>query len=1180
MSKRIFLLSLAIFITLSLTACKPANETPIPTATRAATIEPTLPPESTVTPTAEPVSQVDHIVISEVLGGRKGNNNYEFIELYNPTTAPLDLQGLSLWYQLAENQKPVRIARWTTLSLIPGQGHYLLVRKGEDVGVQSDATFDQGINLSRGAVALRDSKNALIDAVGWGKKAPPSFTEKTPAAALTNGNSLERLPGGEAGNGQDTDNNKSDFALTPNPTPQNTGSDLTPTVTKRLLINAQAPESSTPGSSFAYSITVTNHTGQDVHNVVASLLLPSQLATGDLPQGVVQEKNAIMWQIPELDNGNATTIILPVTAPWTYFDAKLHSYTVLADDWPNAAVGPTVVTRIEGGMIPIATARTLQNAQLTLEGVATMYTGGYYAGGGNTKFYVEDESGGIQVQVFSGEGVVNVHIGDKVRIKGTIGIYRGAIQIIPDIVPDDVQILSKADPNKLPAPAKVSIADALNKEDLHGRLVQIKGKITSVQEFSYSYSIDIADDQGNSINLYVDKGTSINPEAIEAGQLYWATGILEVRDGKVQLYPRLQSDLMQAFPPVLMISADAPLTVRPGQPLTYTASIFNYTESPMTNVVINARPPAGAKIVTLSEGGSQTADGAQWILPELKGNGARTDVFFIVTAPESGGPIKFEGFSATADQWTEPATSGALTAFPGDTVPIWAIQGEGDRSPYVLKRLTTEGVVTGFFPDLPGFFIQDIQTDDDPLTSEGLFINTSQLETVPQIKLGDVVRLTGQVRETSQQTQLQIQTPEDIKGENENVELPDAIVLDPPDTTAQAHPYYEALEGMLVAVPGEAWAVSPTSKYGEYVVVLPKHKVHRLWRGQDNGFAIMVDDGSSSVNTDSSTLLYEVTTGDIVKDIEGPLAFTYDHYKIEPIHPPIVEHAQHPIPKVAPLQPNQFAIMTWNAENVFDARPPNPKDPPLPTPKEYHLALKKMAATIADAGYPTIIGLEEIENIDVLKDLAQQDAIRDQAYQPVLIEGFDSRGIDVGYLVRSDARILDVQQYDAPEGITSRPPLLLKVQIGSGSDAPVLYAIVNHFSSMSGGVEITEPRRNAQAKWNVHIIKDIILPQDPDAMIAVMGDLNSFLGSKPVQTLRDAGLKHVLDFLPADQRYTYIFQGESQVLDHILVTPNLYNLLKNVIILHVNADFPPPTQGDPSPIRKSDHDPIIAIFEK
>jgi predicted extracellular nuclease len=237
-----------------------------------------------------------------------------------------------------------------------------------------------------------------------------------------------------------------------------------------------------------------------------------------------------------------------------------------------------------------------------------------------------------------------------------------------------------------------------------------------------------------------------------------------------------------------------------------------------------------------------------------------------------------------------------------------------------------------------------------------------------------------------------------------------------------------------------------------------------------------------------------------------------------------------------------------------------------------------MADPIRRAGFPTIVALQEIENIGVLEDLARQDAIIEQAYQPVLIEGTDSRGIDVGYLIRGDATILDVQQYNAPEGLTSRPPLVVKVQLPD--DAGVVYVINNHFTSMSAGVEITEPRRNAQAEWNVHVIKDIILADDPNAMIALMGDLNSFFDSKPVQTLRDAGLDHVLDDIRPDKRYNYIYQGESQVLDHILTTRNLFQMLAETRILHVNADFPPPKPDDASAERKSDHDPIIAIFEK
>jgi len=785
------------------------------------------------------------------------------------------------------------------------------------------------------------------------------------------------------------------------------------------------------------------------------------------------------------------------------------------------------------------------------------------------------------VQVFGGDGVVTIHIGDKVRVKGAINVYRGATQIIPDIVPDDVQILAKADPDNLPQPAKASIADALKQKDLLGRLVQVQGQVTAVQEFTYSYSIDLADDQGNILNLYVDKQTPITPEAIEKGQLYRATGILEVRDGKVQLYPRLQSDLSQVFPPVLMVTADAPLTVQAGQAITYTGSIFNHTADPMTHVTVTAQVPVDADVTAISEGGELNQGVLKWTLPELAGDGSRADVWFTVTAPNAAnGQIAFDGFSAISDQWPEAATSGPLNAFLGDTVPIWAIQGPGERSPYVLKWVTTQGVITGVFPDLPGFFIQDVRPDDNPATSEGLFINTSELEKFPSVKEGDVVRVYGQVKETSQQTQLLVESPDDITVVDENAGLPKPVTLNPPETEAKARPYFEALEGMLVAAPGPNRAMGPTSKYGEYVIIPPGHTDVRLWRGQDHGYAIMVDDGSSASYTDRSALPYVVTTDDIIKNIVGPLAFTYDHYKIEPIKQPVVETADHPIPQAPPLQANQFSLMTWNAENVFDAKEPNPADPPLPSPKQYHLALEKMAATIADAGYPTVVGLQEIENIGVLEDLAKQNAILEQAYQPVLIEGTDSRGIDVGYLVRGDAEILDVQQYNAPEGLTSRPPLAIKVKVTTKDGPVTLYVINNHFTSMSAGVEITEPRRNAQAEWNVHIIEDIILPKDPDAMIAVMGDLNSFFDSKPVQTLRAAGLKHVLDFLPADQRYTYIFQGDSQALDHILITPNLYDLLQNVIILHVNADFPPPAPDDTSPIRKSDHDPIIAIFEK
>jgi len=90
--------------------------------------------------------------------------------------------------------------------------------------------------------------------------------------------------------------------------------------------------------------------------------------------------------------------------------------------------------------------------------------------------------------------------------------------------------------------------------------------------------------------------------------------------------------------------------------------------------------------------------------------------------------------------------------------------------------------------------------------------------------------------------------------------------------------------------------------------------------------------------------------------------------------------------------------------------------------------------------------------------------------------------------------------------------------------------------------------------------------------------VNSFYNTLPIDTLRAAGLQHVFEILPEDARYTYIFQGASQTLDHILVTASLFDFLLRTEVLHVNADYAPPMPGDESPMRKSDHDPVVATF--
>ncbi len=99
---------------------------------------------------------------------------------------------------------------------------------------------------------------------------------------------------------------------------------------------------------------------------------------------------------------------------------------------------------------------------------------------------------------------------------------------------------------------------------------------------------------------------------------------------------------------------------------------------------------------------------------------------------------------------------------------------------------------------------------------------------------------------------------------------------------------------------------------------------------------------------------------------------------------------------------------------------------------------------------------------------------------------------------------------------------------------------------------------------------------DANANVIVLGDTNDFEFSAPIQTLAtDAGLTNLVDNVPQNDRFTFVFGGTSQVLDNFLVSPSLNASNPQVDIVHVNsADF---ANGEDEVIG-SDHDPIVATF--
>ncbi len=106
----------------------------------------------------------------------------------------------------------------------------------------------------------------------------------------------------------------------------------------------------------------------------------------------------------------------------------------------------------------------------------------------------------------------------------------------------------------------------------------------------------------------------------------------------------------------------------------------------------------------------------------------------------------------------------------------------------------------------------------------------------------------------------------------------------------------------------------------------------------------------------------------------------------------------------------------------------------------------------------------------------------------------------------------------------------------------------------------------------VHDFVESILKIDPKARVIVLGDLNDFHFSPPLQTLKGDHLHNLIETLPVGERYTYVYDGNSQVLDHILVSKDLKEALVSFDILHLNSEFDYWQQF-------SDHDPAVATFE-
>src|SRR5215212_8124389 len=180
---------------------------------------------------AAPLSPLDttHVVISEFRARGPNGGNDEFIELYNPTSAAIDISGWKINGSNSSGTVSTRVTMSPGTS-IPAHGHFLATNNaagGYSGSVSGNQTYSTGIT-DDGGIAILGATDVIVDQVGMSSGS--AYGEGAPLTPFTTNadRSYERLPGSSNGSGQDTGDNAADFHSISPSDPQNLSSPPVP----------------------------------------------------------------------------------------------------------------------------------------------------------------------------------------------------------------------------------------------------------------------------------------------------------------------------------------------------------------------------------------------------------------------------------------------------------------------------------------------------------------------------------------------------------------------------------------------------------------------------------------------------------------------------------------------------------------------------------------------------------------------------------------------------------------------------------------------------------------------------------------------------------------------------------------------------------------------------------------
>ncbi len=215
------------------------------------------------------------------------------------------------------------------------------------------------------------------------------------------------------------------------------------------------------------------------------------------------------------------------------------------------------------------------------------------------------------------------------------------------------------------------------------------------------------------------------------------------------------------------------------------------------------------------------------------------------------------------------------------------------------------------------------------------------------------------------------------------------------------------------------------------------------------------------------------------------------------------------------------SIAFYNLENLFDTIRNEQINDESYTPlggnhwdtEKYNNKLLNMSKVISQIGTnnqftspPAILGVSEIENIDVLEDLIQMPDLSPFQYQIVHYDSPDERGIDTGLIYRPELFEVTSSSHhfvELPDTTDRTRDILL---VSGKLEGEPIHILVNHWPSRSGGERRSMPGRKAAAETAKQIV-DSLNQQEAQAKIIIMGDFNDDPISPSIAETLDAKTK-------------------------------------------------------------------------